>query len=92
MQLLDGHCYHTRNLDVVKPGRESNVLVPFLPARGLHKMQPLDLAGSRAVSVGIETRYGLDGKGLVSGLTAYPRSEGPPGVPGAVSLGALTSI
>jgi hypothetical protein len=104
LQLFDGHWFHTRNLDVVKLGREKNIPISFLPPHSLHKVQPLDLAESRAVSVGTETRYGLNGQGPVSGRdkrlfsssqsSQDLRPTQPPiqWVPGAVSLGALTSI
>jgi hypothetical protein len=95
---LDRHCSHARNLGVVKLGRENDVSPPFL-----HKMQPLDLAGSRDISVGIETWYGPDGLGLVSGRDKrffssqscqilMPTQTPIQWIPCAVSLGAFTSI
>jgi hypothetical protein len=42
--ILDGHHSHTRNYEVVKLGRENDVIIICLPPHSTHKMQPLDVA------------------------------------------------
>ena len=42
--ILDGHSSHTRNLNVIKKARESNVIIISLPSHCTHKLQPLDIA------------------------------------------------
>ena len=42
--ILDGHSSHTRNLNVIKKARDSNVIIISLPSHYTHKLQPLDLA------------------------------------------------
>ncbi|KAK9711228.1 DDE superfamily endonuclease [Popillia japonica] len=41
--ILDGHFSYTRNLDVIKKARETNVATVCLPPHSTHKLQPLDL-------------------------------------------------
>jgi len=42
--LLDGHCSHTRNLEVITLARENHVDIICLPPHSTHKMQPMDKA------------------------------------------------
>jgi len=40
--VLDGHCSHTGNLEVITFARENYVYIICLPPHSSHKMQPLD--------------------------------------------------
>jgi len=42
--VLDGHCSHTRNLEVITLARENHVDIICLPPHSSNKMQPLDKA------------------------------------------------
>ena len=42
--VLDGHSSHTRNLNVIKKARQSNVIILSLPSHCTHRLQPLDVA------------------------------------------------
>ena len=42
--VLDGHCSHTRKLEVITLSRENHVDIICLPSHSNHKMQPLDKA------------------------------------------------
>jgi hypothetical protein len=45
--VFDGHCSHTRNLDVIDMARENHVSLVCLPPHSTHRMQPLDVAFMR---------------------------------------------
>jgi hypothetical protein len=49
--ILDGHYSHTRNLDVITLSRENNVSILCLPPHSSHKIQPLDLAFKKLLSL-----------------------------------------
>ena len=42
--IMDGHCSHTKNLDVISKARDNNVILVSLPSHCTHKLQPLDIA------------------------------------------------
>lgn len=42
--IMDGHCSHTNNLDVIMKARANNVSLLILPSHCTHKIQPLDVA------------------------------------------------
>jgi len=42
--ILDGHCSHTRNLDVINRAREVRISIVCLPPHSTNKMQPLDVS------------------------------------------------
>ncbi|XP_072380497.1 uncharacterized protein [Diabrotica undecimpunctata] len=42
--ILDGHCSHTKSLDVINFCRENGIILLCLPPHCTHKMQPLDVS------------------------------------------------
>lgn len=42
--ILDGHCTHTRNLEVIDLARAHHVTIVSLPPHTTHRLQPLDRA------------------------------------------------
>ena len=42
--LMDGHCSHTRNLELIKVAKENNVSILVFPSHCTHRLQPLDVA------------------------------------------------
>jgi hypothetical protein len=41
--IVDGHCSHTKNIDVVDKARKHSVSTVSIPPHSVHKMQPLDV-------------------------------------------------
>lgn len=41
--ILDGHYFHTRNLDVIDFARQNFVSIVYRPPHSMHRMQPLDV-------------------------------------------------
>lgn len=48
--LLDGHSSHTKNLDVIRYGRENGVVMLCFPPHCTHRLQPLDVAFMKPLS------------------------------------------
>jgi len=49
--LMDGHCSHTSNLDVVQMATENNVVLIVLPSHCTHRLQPLDISFFRSLNI-----------------------------------------
>lgn len=49
--LLDGHSSHTKNLQVIKYARENNVILLCFPPHTTHKLQALDVAFMKPLSL-----------------------------------------
>ena len=49
--IMDGHCSHTRNLDAINLARDSGVIMLSLPPHTTHRLQPLDVAFFRPLSI-----------------------------------------
>ncbi|XP_026318149.1 uncharacterized protein LOC113228920 [Hyposmocoma kahamanoa] len=49
--LLDGHASHTKNIDLIDYAREHHVILLCTPPHCAHKLQPLDVAFMRPLSI-----------------------------------------